>query len=938
MGVTAEPKELGTLIVVVGKARNLVNKSRFGKQDPFCTVAFAEEKHKTKAIKRGGQHPEWDEELRFTVMEDLDDVLVRSESQSDSLNSSLNGAPAPLPKDTPAGVITSAALASMSRKGKGGKKGGKSLKVACYADDAKEPELIGECLVPIDEVLKKGEVDEWYEFLYKEKYSGEIYLELTFYSNNAPPVRRHVPRPAIYDSNSLASLNAVNASPSGSLSTRPSRNTLSGLASSTSISGMPLYIPPYVQQNQPSVSAVVPQAMPPAMPSSNTFANLGLPPGHQSQTVRPPYQASSHSSVSIDSLTRPMSSMSLGQSYNPSPLPPTPAPGPSYVPPFQQPGPSHAHGLHRHSVSGGQEAPWAPIISQSQAAAAPTPHPRPMSTSDAIPWEQAHRLEQDRLTVRASATPLPRPTSGQSYGAATQTQQQHPHPRHRQSFSGSDHRVPSPIPESLRPGPPPGQDHQHPSRSHSFSPAGSSVGPAYPTHSPAPVPPAHSASAPPGMAPTASYPIPSSSFGNLTRPVADPHRAPSPGPGYHSPNDQRVGGYDAHPQQPHHHGQQPAYQTPTRRDTYPPQPSGWDYQTPPPAQSYSPAYPQAQPVYTPPPPPSSSSAPPSNGGYVPWYQQTQSAVQAQSLAHPLPQPSHDSPYSDHQGPPPDRYQTPLPPPVPQSRPQPVAPPPRPVSVGYYPSDELYARQSTPQPTAPPPGQASWQSPHSQPPHDQHYAYDPQRPQMFSPAAPNTCAPTPPHGQHMAAPPPPQLPHWQQPEPYPPNPSRTPVPQEQWGGHPAQPTYDHYQQSSQRAPSPQPPQNPYGRAASPQPQGQSYQLPYPVQGQQEPWQATAQPMNQLAPPQGGVPPAAGRTPSPGPNPTAKTNWRAYMAGLSTTPNGGIQPARTPSPQPPPKDEPQGQWYTPPPSLPTSLAPPEGWQSTLPAQRNGHQWSG
>lgn len=72
----AEPKELGTLIVVVGKAvspvywerlvvlpscsgvlrahtqRNLVNKSRFGKQDPFCTVTYGEDKQKTKAIKR----------------------------------------------------------------------------------------------------------------------------------------------------------------------------------------------------------------------------------------------------------------------------------------------------------------------------------------------------------------------------------------------------------------------------------------------------------------------------------------------------------------------------------------------------------------------------------------------------------------------------------------------------------------------------------------------------------------------------------------------------------------------------------------------------------------------------------------------------------------------------------------------------------------------
>ena len=73
------------------------------------------------------------------------------------------------------------------------------MKVACFADDAKEPDLIGEVTVPIDEVLKLGEVDgestfiwrtmgsslyvEWYEFSFKDKYSGEVYLELTFYSN-----------------------------------------------------------------------------------------------------------------------------------------------------------------------------------------------------------------------------------------------------------------------------------------------------------------------------------------------------------------------------------------------------------------------------------------------------------------------------------------------------------------------------------------------------------------------------------------------------------------------------------------------------------------------------------------------------------------------------------------------------------------------------------
>ena len=146
-------------------------------------------------MNRGGQHPEWDEELRFTIIEDVDDVLVRSESQPD--NSLFSSTSHSLSTDSQPGVTTAAALANKSRKGPITKKGVKSMKVAVYADDAKEPELIGECIVNIEEVLKKGEVDgeqaprlalrlmslEWYEFLYKEKYSGEVYLELTFYSN-----------------------------------------------------------------------------------------------------------------------------------------------------------------------------------------------------------------------------------------------------------------------------------------------------------------------------------------------------------------------------------------------------------------------------------------------------------------------------------------------------------------------------------------------------------------------------------------------------------------------------------------------------------------------------------------------------------------------------------------------------------------------------------
>lgn len=36
------------------------------------------------------------------------------------------------------------------------------MKVACYAHEAKGPELIGDCVVSLEDVLKKGEVDGEY--------------------------------------------------------------------------------------------------------------------------------------------------------------------------------------------------------------------------------------------------------------------------------------------------------------------------------------------------------------------------------------------------------------------------------------------------------------------------------------------------------------------------------------------------------------------------------------------------------------------------------------------------------------------------------------------------------------------------------------------------------------------------------------------------------
>jgi hypothetical protein len=38
-------------------------------------------------------------------------------------------------------------------------KGGKSMRLSCYADDPREPDLIGETMVDLTEVLTKGETD-----------------------------------------------------------------------------------------------------------------------------------------------------------------------------------------------------------------------------------------------------------------------------------------------------------------------------------------------------------------------------------------------------------------------------------------------------------------------------------------------------------------------------------------------------------------------------------------------------------------------------------------------------------------------------------------------------------------------------------------------------------------------------------------------------------
>jgi hypothetical protein len=141
-------------------------------------VTFNGEKRKTKAIKRGGQHPEWDEEVRFDLYEDVEDEVDRTANDTDT-------PPPPPPKNN---------------KGPRKIKGGRSMILSCYADDPREPDFIGEVTVDLTEVLTKGETDgelfflttwdlgltyptDWFTLMNKDKYCGEVYLELTFWLN-----------------------------------------------------------------------------------------------------------------------------------------------------------------------------------------------------------------------------------------------------------------------------------------------------------------------------------------------------------------------------------------------------------------------------------------------------------------------------------------------------------------------------------------------------------------------------------------------------------------------------------------------------------------------------------------------------------------------------------------------------------------------------------
>lgn len=128
-----DPQEV-TLEILAIQGRYLPNKDFFKKQDPFLQFEIGHLSQRTKVDKNGGTRPEWNSRIRFERLR------------------------CPVEQ---------------------------TLKVICYDSEWKRKEqFIGECVIDIGAIFKTGEDDGWFKLNDRGSDAGEIYLELTFFSQD----------------------------------------------------------------------------------------------------------------------------------------------------------------------------------------------------------------------------------------------------------------------------------------------------------------------------------------------------------------------------------------------------------------------------------------------------------------------------------------------------------------------------------------------------------------------------------------------------------------------------------------------------------------------------------------------------------------------------------------------------------------------------------
>ncbi|KAI2625830.1 hypothetical protein GGR54DRAFT_593095 [Hypoxylon sp. NC1633] len=241
--------DIGTLVLIVDRAKNLPNRKTIGKQDPYCAARLAKEAKKTTTDIRGGQTPKWDQELRFKVHDSPDYY---------------------------------------------------QLKLSVFNDDRKT-ELIGETWIDLRDIVVRGggQSDQWHSLNCKGKYAGEVRIEITYYDSRPKPDK------------SVANAVAPNPDPetaSGSQKTTVKRRPLpsdpvTGQAPSPSVPDQvhQVHTPSRSQPNPPT--SYIPnqsplQAIEYGTSPSNRSSNLPdqYPPAHPSasQYSTPPHRADPH--------------------------------------------------------------------------------------------------------------------------------------------------------------------------------------------------------------------------------------------------------------------------------------------------------------------------------------------------------------------------------------------------------------------------------------------------------------------------------------------------------------------------------------------------------------------------------------------------------------------------------------------------------------------
>ncbi|KAJ7593409.1 hypothetical protein C8J56DRAFT_1024055 [Mycena floridula] len=318
-------EELGTLCIVILKAKNL-NQRSFYKQDVYAQVTFNGVTKSTKVDVKGGQHPIWDEEVRFPVMK---------ESSTKSRN----------------------------------------LQVSCWSKEHRTDDMIGQGKVDIEETLRTGEFDDWVPLEINGVSRGDLYLEMTYYSK-APAPATKLAAPKIAELNRRPSKlkpserlwrppqkaqspprhdqghasNRLAASP-------PSSNSSSPKGRQSPLPPLPEQVPNFLKpaagmKPKPAVQQTQPLT-PDALPSI-------LKPGHG--TVKPNVNHIRHGSSSP---TRD------AQAYG---FNPTPDPGS-----FTNQYPNHNAGIHQHSATPIPQAPLEPWTADTGDLSFPMPQVAPVA-------------------------------------------------------------------------------------------------------------------------------------------------------------------------------------------------------------------------------------------------------------------------------------------------------------------------------------------------------------------------------------------------------------------------------------------------------------------------------------------------------------------------------------------------------------------------------